>query len=248
MKKLTWITGVLVFLAVLLAALGAVCGAVDQIAGDEQFYGGMSRAAAAKFLNIADDPQADAKVTEYIGLSDAQQAAFAAEMAAFMRGETDAQPDVLNEKEQQHMRDVRAITQSAAGMSKTYLYIAAAMAIIAAWTAAKLGRRRHLPKLIGALLAVSVIMLLVNSITGDIGTLGFETVFVQMHEAIFTNDLWLMNPETDILIRMMPQMLFEQALLDCAAIALRLMLVSAAMLSAVHFIVESMIRRHAIKS
>ena len=249
MKKLTWITGVLVFLAVLLAALGAVCGAVDQMATDENFYSGMSRAAVAKHLNAENDPQADAIVTEYIGLTDAEQAAFAADIASFMAGEKNALPaDVLNEKEQQHMRDVRAITQSAAGMSKTYLYIAAAMAIIAAWTAAKLGRRRHLPKLIGALLAVSVIMLLVNSITGDIGTLGFETVFVQMHEAIFTNDLWLMNPETDILIRMMPQTLFEQALLNCAAIALRLMLVSAAMLSAVHFIVESMIRRHAIKS
>ena len=55
MKKLTWITGVLVFLAVLLAALGAVCGAVDQMATDENFraqYEGVIANAAAQMNNL----------------------------------------------------------------------------------------------------------------------------------------------------------------------------------------------------
>ena len=247
MKKLTWITGILVFLAVLLAALGAVCGAVDQMATDENFYSGMSRAAVTKYLQADNDPQADAAVTEYIGLAAEEQAAFAGEMAAFMRGETDAQPDILNEKEQQHMRDVRTLTGNAGSMSKTYLYIAAALAVAAAWTAAKLDKRRYMPKLIGLLAAVSIVMLLVNSVTGDIGALGFEVMYTKMHEALFQNDLWLMNPETDILIRMMPQQLFEQALLDCAVIALRLMVASTLMLAALHFVIENMIRRHVVR-
>ena len=247
MKKLTWITGILIFVAVLLAALGAVCGAVDQMAADENFYSGMSRAAVTKYLQAENDPQADAAVTEYVGLAAEEQAAFAGEMAAFMRGETDAQPDILNEKEQQHMRDVRTLTGNAGSMSKTYLYIAAALAVAAAWTAAKLEKRRYMPKLIGLLAAVSIVMLLVNSVTGDIGALGFEAMFTKMHEALFQNDLWLMNPETDILIRMMPQQLFEQALLNGASLALRLMVVSLLMITAMHFIVESMIRRQITK-
>lgn len=145
------------------------------------------------------------------------------------------------------MRDVRTLTGNAGSMSKTYLYIAAALAVAAAWTAAKLDKRRYMPKLIGLLAAVSIVMLLVNSVTGDIGALGFEAMFVEMHEVLFQNDLWLMNPETDILIRMMPQQLFEQALLDCAVIALRLMLISTLMLAALHFVIENMIRRHVTK-
>lgn len=35
-----------------------------------------------------------------------------------------------------------------------------------------------------------------------------------MHRMLFINDNWLLNPATDILIRMMPQNLFETALAD----------------------------------
>lgn len=248
MKKLTWITGVLVFLAVLLAALGAVCGAVDQMATDENFYSGMSRAAVAKYLGAQNDPQADAKVTEYIGLTDAEQAAFAMDIASFMAGEKNALPaDLFNEKEQQHMIDVRNITMAAGNMSRIYFYLAAALAIIAAWTGARL-KKRALPKLIGVLSAVTLIMIVVTNVMNAISSGGFEALFVGMHEAMFTNNLWLMDPATDILIRMMPLPLFEQALLDGANLALRMMIVVCVMLIAVHAIVERMIRRHVTKS
>jgi len=247
MKKLSWITGILTCLMVLFAALGAVCGTIDQIATDEDFYGGMSRTAVAKYLNVENDPQMSTKVTEYIGLDDAQQTAFAGEMAAFMAGKTNAQPEILNEKEQQHMLDVRNLTQAAAGMSKTYLTIAVALAVVSAWTGAKL-KSRVKPRLIGGLAAVTVIMVIVQNIINQVTSGGFETLFVQMHEAIFVNDLWLMDPTTDILIRMMPQPLFEQALLNGANQALRMFLIVWIMLLAVYEIVSRMIRRQLKKS
>lgn len=246
MKKLSWITGILTCVMVLLAALGALCGAIDQIATDEQFYGGMSRAAVMKYLDVENDPQVSTKITEYIGLTDAEQTAFAQQMAAFMAGETDKQPDILNAKEQQHMLDVRAITQGMANMSKTYLTIAAALAVVTAWTGAKL-KKRVMPRLIGGLTAVTLIMVIVQNIINQVASGGFETLFVQLHEALFTNDLWLMDPATDILIRMMPQQLFEQALLNSVNLALRMFIIVWIMLVAVHFIVESMIRRHVAK-
>ena len=243
MKKLSFITGILVCLTVLFAALGAVCGTIDQMATDAYFYGDMSRAAAAKYLNAQNDPQAEEKITAYIGLTADEQTAFAGEMAAFMAGETDVQPEILNEKEQQHMLDVRGLTQSAAGMSKTYLTIAVILAMVSAWTGARLTRRAK-PMLVGALAAVSVIMLIVVNVMNQVTAGGFENLFVQMHEMIFTNDLWLMNPDTDILIRMMPQPLFEQALLNGANQALRMMLIVCVMLIAVEESVSRMIRRH----
>ena len=242
MKKLSFITGVLVCLMVLFAALGAVCGAVDLMARDAHFYGDMSRAAVAQDLNTQDDAQ----VTAYIGMDAAQQGEFAAQMAAFMAGKTDVQPAVLGEKEQQHMSDVRDLTQAAAGMSKTHMSLAAVLAVVAAWTGAKL-KRRVMPRLVGVLSAVTVIMVLVQNIVSQIAGGGFADLFVQMHELIFTNDLWLMNPDTDIIIRMMPQKLFEQALLNGASHALRMFIVVLLMLAAVHLMVERMVRRHVAK-
>ena len=247
MKKLSWITGILTCLMVLLAALGSVCGAVDQIATDQNFYGGMSRAAVAKYLGVEDDPQISTKITEYIGLTDVDQDAFAMDMAAFMAGDSNALPaDILNEKEQQHMLDVRALVRAAADMSRTYLTIAVALAVVTAWTAAKL-KSRIKPRLIGGLTAVAVIMVIVQNVINQVAAGGFGELFVQMHETLFTNDLWLMDPATDILIRMMPQPLFEQALLNGANLALRMLLIVWILLMAVYEIVSRMIRRHVAK-
>ena len=242
MKILSWIAGVLMCVMVLLAALGAVCGTVSQIAVDEHFYSGMSRAAVAKYLGAQDET----KVTEYIGLTGAQQDAFAAEMAAFMAGETDVQPQILSEKEQQHMLDVRALTQRAAQAGRTCMTIAAVLAVLLAWLGAKL-KRRVLPRLIGCLAAVSVAAVATVCIVNQISAGGFEAMFVAMHEALFTNDLWLLDPQTDILIRMMPQPLFEQALAEVAGMAARMFVIVIAMLLAVMISVERMLRQHVVK-
>lgn len=243
MKRISWITVVLIFLTVVFAAMGSLCGAVDQLATDRHFYSGMSRDAAAQHLGAQDAADRDAQVTAYIGMTEEAQDAFAAEIVSFMEGATDALPDVLNENERQHMLDVRTIVQPAAGMSRMYMTMAAVLAVIAAWAGAK-SDRRWLSALIGLLCAVSLIMLVVSNVASQMGAGGFETLFVQMHEALFANDLWLMDPAEDILIRMMPQNLFEQALVNAASLALRMMVIVTAMLAAVHGIVRSMIRRH----
>jgi len=36
----------------------------------------------------------------------------------------------------------------------------------------------------------------------------FSGFWVQFHHLFFNNDLWLLNPETDILIQMLPQQFF----------------------------------------
>lgn len=245
MNKLSVIAGVLTCLLVLLAALGAVCGTVDQMAAKEDFYGAMSRAAVAEYLDVQSDPQADAKVTEYIGLTKEAQDVFAREMAAFMRGGTGMQPEILSEKEQQHMRDVRGLTRAAGQMSKTCMTLAAVLAVVIAWMGAKL--RRVLPRVIGALVAVTLMAICAAGVMHTVNAGQFEALFVNMHEVLFTNDLWLMDPATDILIRMMPQPLFEQALQALIRQALGMFAVVWIMLFAVMVSVERMIRRNVLK-
>ena len=239
MKKMAWITGILTCLMVLLAALGAVGVAVKNIAGDETFYAAQSRQAVMQEGGFASEEE----VTAYIGLDEAQQQAVARALAAYVTGEADALPEILNGDERQHMSDVRAIVAAMANMSRTYLTLAAALAVVTAWTGAKL-KRRNLPRLIGALTAVGLVMLIVMNTVNEITAGGFAQMFTAVHEVLFANDLWLMDPQTDILIRMMPQTLFEQALLNGANQALRMFLIAWMTLIVLHEIVQRMIRRH----
>ena len=36
----------------------------------------------------------------------------------------------------------------------------------------------------------------------------FSGAFTFFHETLFTNDLWLLNPETDLLLRLLPEQFF----------------------------------------
>ena len=237
MKRMSIITGALCGLMVLLAAVGSLLGAVRAVATDARLYGEQSRAAVAQML---EDASEDA-VTAYIGLNAAQQDGVASELAQYMAGgETGL--SFLNERERQHMMDVRGIVTATGSVSRMCLSLAAALAVAAAWTGARL-RRRMLPRAIGVLAAVGLVALVAAGAALVIGSAGFEAAFVRLHELLFDNDLWLLDPQTDILIRMMPQPLFEQALLRVVSRALRTFALVWAMLLAVEWTVSGMIRR-----
>ena len=127
--------------------------------------------------------------------------------------------------------------------SKVCFSLAAALAVVIAWTGARLTKRRKTLLLgvaagLGALLAGG--LLLAALLRGQ----GFARLFTGAHELLFSNDLWLMNPETDVLIRMMPQALFERAAAEAALGALRLFAAVGALLIAIEGLVGGMIRRH----
>ena len=37
-----------------------------------------------------------------------------------------------------------------------------------------------------------------------LAAIDFNSLFILFHKVAFTNDLWLLNPQTDLLIRLMP--------------------------------------------
>lgn len=239
MKRMAWITGGLTGLMVLLAALGAVGTAVNNVAGDASLYGAQSRQAVMQAGGFTSEEE----VAAYVGLDEARQDALARDLAAFVTGKGDALPtDVLNEKESRHMMDVRNIVTAMTGMSRTCLTLAAALAVATAWTGLRLERRRR-AVLLGALAGVGVLALAALGAAFFLHTAGFERAFIGMHELVFPNDLWLLNPETDILIRMMPQLLFEQAAVRVAKRALGAFGVVLVMLFAVYMLIDGMSRR-----
>lgn len=241
MNRMKWITNALAALMIVLAAVGSLCAAVVQKAFDVQLYSGMSRAAVMDTLGVTDAMDGSAQTTAYIGLTDEEQETFAQEIVSFMQGETDVQPAVFNEREQQHMLDVRGLIQLADQAAKVCLTLAAGLAVVIAWTGAR-DKRRGMPfgVLIGALIVATAIGLAYALVQSQ----GFEALFIRFHELFFTNDLWLLNPQTDILIRMMPQLLFERAAMDVVPKALQTFLIVWIMQCAVYGIVGGLIRRN----
>ena len=236
MKGLSGATGALVCLAVLLAALGAVLGAVRSVAVDETLYGAQARLAVMDELGLA----SEAEASVVIGLDAPAQDELARRIAKSMaQPEADFAFEPLNEREQAHMRDVHALILAAQRAAQLCVGIAAGLAVAAAWTGARLRRRRRAVLLGGA---CAVVLLAIAACAGMRG--GFTPAFYRMHELLFTNDLWLMNPETDVLIRMMPQLLFERAAVSVAQRAGVSFAVICALLAAVYTVVGGMIRRN----
>lgn len=55
--------------------------------------------------------------------------------------------------------------------------------------------------------AFLIILLAIIILVGII-SIDFDSAFIKFHELFFNNDLWLLNPKTDIMIRMLPQEFF----------------------------------------
>lgn len=240
MKGLSAVTGALICLAVLLSAVGAACGAVRGVAVDETLYGAKARFAVVDEMGLA----SEAEVSAVIGLDAAAQEALAAGIAAGMAAEfSDFALEPLNERERAHLCDVHALIQAAQRAAQLCVGIAAGLAVAAAWTGARLERRRR-AALLGGACGVLLLALLVGAAALAVYGGGFTAAFYRLHELLFTNDLWLMNPETDVLIRMMPQRLFERAAVTVAQRAGVSFAVICALLAAVYAIVGGMIRRN----
>lgn len=238
MKKINLLTNALAALMLLLALAGALCGAVVQQAQNPLLYGSQSREAVMDSMGF----ESEDEVTAYIGLDWQAQDDLAGRIALTMRLEQgEFNVEELNAKERQHMGDVRELIRLAQRVSQGCMALAAALAVVTAWTGARDGRRFGLlPGVLAGLLLAVLSALIICAL---MNTQGFERMFVGMHHLLFTNDLWLLDPRTDILIRMMPQLLFERAALQAVDSAIRAFGITCAMLLAAHALVRGMIKR-----
>ena len=109
----------------------------------------------------------------------------------------------FNAREIAHMADVRHLAASA-GMARDALLAAFAALLLAGLAIGKRG-------LLGALRPLGaglVAGLLLMAGVGAYAALDFAAFWTRFHLVFFTNDLWLLDPATSILIRMVPEALF----------------------------------------
>lgn len=242
MKRLTVITALLAGVMVALAALGALCGAAVTMAQDPLLYGSQSRAAVMDSMGFVSEDE----VTSYIGLDWQAQDDLAGRIALTMRLEQgEFNMEELNGKERQHMRDVHGLVRGAQAVSQGATTLAAALAVVIAWTGARGRRRTTLLGILGGLAALAAAGLVLAAL---VRMQGFDAMFYRFHELCFDNTLWLMDPAEDLLIRMMPGLLFERAARQAVALAAGRFAVTAVLLAGVAFTLGGMIRRQLAKA
>ena len=99
----------------------------------------------------------------------------------------------FNQKEQQHMADVQDLFRLCRGGG----WVCAALVIALAITLRKDFPWRTVSRTLIAILATVTVLIILACVD-------FNSLFVLFHRIAFTNDLWLLNPQTDLLIRLMP--------------------------------------------
>ena len=149
-----------------------------------------------------------------VGIAREEQVLVNGDLAAYLAGRRDtldrsvtlrgqAVDSPFNQREKAHMADVRRLFQ--AGLKARAAAAGVGLALIGA--ALLLGRRRARRQ--GILLALCLM-----TAAGVVAALllwraDFNALFIRFHQLIFANDLWLLNPATDALIRMLPEPFFE---------------------------------------
>ena len=135
------------------------------------------------------------------------------EMMVYLRGSrkdlhvppiVDGQPrEFFNDREIAHMEDVRGLFLGGLALRRISLGLIVACVILLLLLKADI--RRVLPKMIciGSALFFAVLTVLAGIISTD-----FNQYFIMFHHIFFNNDLWMLNPDTDLLINIVPEPFF----------------------------------------
>lgn len=149
---------------------------------------------------------------EQIGMSDADLQNATDALLDYLRGKRDdlcvqavvrgQQREVFNQREILHMADVKTLYLWAMRIGNGLLILAVAF-YLWAW----LGKRDIKTILSGYLQGNYVLLGLIAAL-GIYAALDFNSFWTGFHKIFFTNDLWLLDPRTDILIQMVPEQFF----------------------------------------
>ena len=111
--------------------------------------------------------------------------------------------DFFNEQDRLHMADVRNLFLGGLKLRNYAVILATILMIVL--MAKKADFRRLVP--LGYLQALFVYLILA-AILGVAMSIDFTSCFTLFHKLFFTNNLWIFDPETDYMIRMLPEGFF----------------------------------------
>lgn len=140
---------------------------------------------------------------EETGLPAEQYAPMARMITGYLRGKGDfqllysvrgAEVVAFGAREQAHMADVQGLFRLCGSVS-----LGSALLTLTGWLIAR--REAAFWRIVRR--AVCCVLVYVACLT-LLAALDFDSLFILFHRIAFTNDLWLLDPRTDLLIRLMP--------------------------------------------
>ena len=160
-------------------------------------------------LNAADYPETIRLLTDYLG-------EWPGEHTDLPLAEAAAR---FHDYEWAHLKDCAALLR----LDTSLLLVSAALLLMLLPLAFRLRRPAEVRK--GLRLGLA----LASLVTAGLllwGLLDFDGLFIRFHQVFFRNSLWLLNPQTDLLVRLMPLPYF----IHCALILTALLLLALAVL------------------
>lgn len=152
---------------------------------------------------------------EYIGISEEDLNQVTHDLLEYMKGNREdiimyadingEEEMVFEEREQLHMVDVLYLFDAGFMIRNICAVIATAVIILLF-----IFDRKNMLKLLarGYLIGFAIFFVLLI-ILGAAMIVDFNTLFIKFHELLFDNDLWLLDPNEDIMINMFPQAFFN---------------------------------------
>ena len=160
--------------------------------------------------------QMKAGILAFSGLTDEGLRALDGRMADYLRGNAaalEADPP-FNEREMTHMADCLRLFDRLRAVRARLIPWAIVLILGGAWVL----RDRRTARLCAWLSPLLVLVPL--GAFSLYAALHFDAAFTLFHEILFTNDLWLLDPATDLLIRVCPEAMFMNMGIRIAAYSL----------------------------
>lgn len=126
----------------------------------------------------------------------------------------------FNEKEALHMVDVKNLYQVA-----LHIRLVATLLLVIAFAYLIVSKKKDARQLLSIAYAqYALCFLCIVAMLGIWASVDFTSLWESFHHLCFTNDLWLLNPRTDLMINMFPEEFFFRMVLRIAGMFLILFL------------------------
>lgn len=157
--------------------------------------------------------EARGDILSYAGISEEDLVCVNAALAECLRGDAEALSGIeaevfgeiqpaFNEREMVHMEDCRKLFE----LARTVKGIANIFGLLAVVFGFALLKDRK--KIVRAAWLGPIVLVVPLGLLAAWAAVDFNAAFNFFHEVLFTNDLWLLDPGTDLLIRICPQKMF----------------------------------------
>lgn len=117
--------------------------------------------------------------------------------------------EVFNAREKAHMIDVKALFNGGRRL-RAALFAVGGLLIVLGITLPRKNRARQIMRArFFALFWACVVWVALLGALGILCAIDFNAVFLRFHALFFDNDLWLLDPRVDLMIRLLPEAFFE---------------------------------------